>query len=165
MLPIAVFPMSKSSTFRVAERLLFVSNIIKFRIMRIVHMLPAFSWTSWVAIALPNSYVYLQGWTEVFQAIALYSFHMLLIAFLGPTERQRDAFFSQLKIKKSFRRGQYRDGLSWLKVSSKCFSNIPKVLVIRVLTDVFYSAQLLFHPTVPFCCLVGCRRPVYRTSF
>ncbi|KAJ6010880.1 hypothetical protein N7451_002292 [Penicillium sp. IBT 35674x] len=87
------------------------------KIMRIVHMLPAFSILSYLAIAFPNSYVYLEGWTEVFQAIALYAFHMLLIDFIAPTERKRDEFFGKLKVKKLFRKNQYREGISWLKLS------------------------------------------------
>lgn len=87
-----------------------------FRIMRIVHMLPVFSILSYLAIVFPNSYVYLEGWTEVFQAIALYAFHMLLIDFIAPTERKRDEFFGKLKVKKLFRKNQYREGISWLKV-------------------------------------------------
>ncbi|KAJ6096429.1 hypothetical protein N7486_007175 [Penicillium sp. IBT 16267x] len=87
------------------------------KIMRIVHMLPAFSVTSYLAIVYPNSYVYLEGWTEVFQAIALYAFHMLLIDFIAPTERKRDEFFEKLEVKKLFRKGQYREGISWLKLS------------------------------------------------
>lgn len=81
-------------------------------------MLPAFSVLSFLAIVFPNSYVYLEGWTEVFQAIALYAFHMLLIDFVAPTERKRDEFFGKLKVKKIFRKNQYREGISWLKVGS-----------------------------------------------
>jgi hypothetical protein len=84
--------------------------------MGIIHMLPAFSVLSFLAIAFPNSYVYLEGWTEVFQAVALYAFHMLLIDFVAPTERKRDEFFEKLKVKKIFRKNQYREGISWLKV-------------------------------------------------
>ncbi|KAJ5645196.1 hypothetical protein N7507_011207 [Penicillium longicatenatum] len=87
------------------------------KIMRIIHMLPAFSVLSFLAIAFPNSYVYLEGWTEVFQAVALYAFHMLLIDFVAPTERKRDEFFQKLKVKKIFRKNQYREGISWLKLS------------------------------------------------
>ncbi|KAJ6008472.1 hypothetical protein N7540_012448 [Penicillium herquei] len=100
------------------------------KIMRIVHMLPAFSITSLFAIIFPNSYVYLEGWTEVFQAIALYSFHMLLIDFLAPSEKQRDVFFENLKVKKSFKKGQYREGLSWLKLSYYCTLQYPIVVFL-----------------------------------
>ncbi|KAJ5720452.1 uncharacterized protein N7483_008386 [Penicillium malachiteum] len=100
------------------------------KIMRIVHMLPAFSLTSLFAIIFPNSYVYLEGWTEVFQAIALYSFHMLLIDFLAPSEKQRDIFFENFKVKKSFKKGQYREGLSWLKLSYYCTLQYPIVVFL-----------------------------------
>ncbi|KAJ5646963.1 hypothetical protein N7490_003335 [Penicillium lividum] len=98
------------------------------KIMRIVHMLPAFSVLSYLAIVFPNSYVYLEGWTEVFQAVALYAFHMLLIDFVAPTERKRDEFFGKLKVKKIFRRHQYRDGISWLKLSYYSTLQYPIVI-------------------------------------
>ncbi|KAJ5759507.1 hypothetical protein N7520_006663 [Penicillium odoratum] len=98
------------------------------KIMRIVHMLPAFSVLSYLAIVFPNSYVYLEGWTEVFQAVALYAFHMLLIDFVSPTERKRDEFFGKLKVKKIFRRNQYRDGISWLKLSYYSTLQYPIVI-------------------------------------
>lgn len=85
--------------------------------MRIVNLLPAYSVLSFISICFPNVYAYLEPWTEVFQGIALYSFQMLLIDFLAPNDRQRIYFFSSLNIPKAFKKGQYRDGLSWLKVS------------------------------------------------
>ncbi|KAJ5093725.1 hypothetical protein N7456_009586 [Penicillium angulare] len=98
------------------------------KIMRIINMLPAYSVLSFICICFPNSYVYFQGWTELFQGIALYAFHMLLIDFLGPTERRRDEFFGKLRVKKSFRKGQYREGLSWLKLSYYCTLQYPIVI-------------------------------------
>lgn len=113
----AAFPANKSSMYKELTKVP-GSHANEIRIMRIVHMLPAFSILSYLAIAFPNSYVYLEGWTEVFQAIALYAFHMLLIDFIAPTERKRDEFFGKLKVKKLFRKNQYREGISWLKVSN-----------------------------------------------
>lgn len=84
--------------------------------MRIVNLLPAYSVLSFVSICFPNAYAYLEPWCEVFQGIALYSFQMLLIDFLAPNDRQRTYFFSSLSIPRAFKKGQYRDGLSFLKV-------------------------------------------------
>lgn len=84
--------------------------------MRICHMLPSYAILSYVVICFPNSYVYVSGWTEVWQAVALYAFLMLLIDFLAPTDEEKISFFASLVIKKTFKKGKYREGVSWLKV-------------------------------------------------
>jgi hypothetical protein len=85
--------------------------------MRIINMLPSYSMVSFACILWPKAYVYLSGWVEVFQAIALYAFLMLLIDFLAPSDEERISFFASLRVKKTFKKDKYREGLSWLKVS------------------------------------------------
>jgi hypothetical protein len=91
--------------------------------MRIINMLPSYSAVSYAAIIWPSAYVYLSGWVEVFQAIALYAFLMLLIDFLAPTDEERISFFASLRIRKTFKKDKYREGLSWLKAS--CVNSQP----------------------------------------
>ncbi|KAJ5923778.1 hypothetical protein N7454_009023, partial [Penicillium verhagenii] len=110
------------------------------KIMRIVHMLPAFSTTSFLSIAFPNSYVYLEGFTEFYQALALYAFHMLLIEFLAPSERKREEFFGNLKVKKIFRKNQYRDGVSWLKLSYYSTLQYPIVALLVAIAQCITAA-------------------------
>ncbi|KAJ5928379.1 hypothetical protein N7466_007335 [Penicillium verhagenii] len=110
------------------------------KIMRIVHMLPAFSTTSFLSIAFPNSYVYLEGFTEFYQALALYAFHMLLIEFVAPSERKREEFFGNLKVKKIFRKNQYRDGVSWLKLSYYSTLQYPIVALFVAIAQCITAA-------------------------
>lgn len=84
--------------------------------MRIVNMLPSYTLVAYASLAKPNSFIYLSEWVEVFQAIALYAFLMLLIDFLAPSDEERISFFASLRIRKTFKKGKYREGLSWLKV-------------------------------------------------
>jgi Organic solute transporter Ostalpha len=79
-------------------------------------MLPSYAILSFVPICFPNSFVYVDGWTEVWQAVALYAFFLLLVEFLAPTAEEKFAFFGALKVKKTFKKGKYREGVSFLKV-------------------------------------------------
>ncbi|KAJ5688771.1 hypothetical protein N7462_003163 [Penicillium macrosclerotiorum] len=82
------------------------------KIMRIAMLFPLYSILSFFAICFPNSYVYLVGWIEVFQGLALYNFLMLLCDFLAPNDRHRVYFFANLRIPS--KTGETTDGLSWL---------------------------------------------------
>lgn len=50
------------------------SDIFYYRIMKICYMLPSYAVPSYTAVCFPDSYVYVSGWTEVWQAVALYAF-------------------------------------------------------------------------------------------
>ncbi|KAJ5089734.1 hypothetical protein N7532_008418 [Penicillium argentinense] len=84
------------------------------RIMRIAIVLPIYSIFSFLSICFPDAYVYLIGWVEVFQGIALYSFLMLLCDFLAPNDRHKVYFFASLRIPSSYNKDKTTDGLSWL---------------------------------------------------
>jgi hypothetical protein len=86
------------------------------RIMRIINLIPAYQILSYASICFPNAYVYLQGFTEVFQGIALYSFLMLMCDFMAPTDQGKVEFFSSLEIKEQWRPKRTRNGLKFLKV-------------------------------------------------
>ncbi|KAF2803187.1 uncharacterized protein BDZ99DRAFT_491883 [Mytilinidion resinicola] len=86
------------------------------KIMRIVNMIPSYQVLSFISICLPNSYVYLQGFTEVFQGIALYAFLMLLCHFLAPTDQGKVEFFSSLETKRQWQPKKKRNGLVFLSV-------------------------------------------------
>lgn len=128
------------------------------RIMRIINMLPSYSGVSYAALAWPNVSVYLSGWVEVFQAVALYAFLMLLIDFLAPSDEERISFFASLRVKKTFKKGKYREGLSWLKVSgnSQQHSKHPRSQVLTSMAQnqlSYYS--VLQYPFVVFICAVA----------
>lgn len=87
------------------------------RIMRIATLFPLYTFYSFLSICFPNAYVYLGGWTKVFQGVALYWFLMLLCDFAVPKDQHRAEFFASLRIPKTFSTTKTTDGLSWLKVS------------------------------------------------
>lgn len=86
--------------------------------MRIVNMIPSYQVLSFISICVPNSYIYLQGFTEVFQGIALYAFLMLLCEFLAPTDRGKVEFFSSLETKRQWQPKKKRNGLAFFSVST-----------------------------------------------
>lgn len=93
------------------------ANSFFHRIMRICNLLPSYQVLSFVSICFPNSYIYLQGYTEVFNGIALYSFLMLLCDFMAPTDQSKVEFFSSLETKRQWQPKKKRNGLAFLKVS------------------------------------------------
>lgn len=128
--------------------------------MRIVNMLPSYSIVSYAAIVWPDSYVYLSEWVEVFQAIALYAFLMLLIDFLAPTDEERISFFASLRVRKTFKKGKYREGLSWLKVSGNGHQH-PKysrsqVLIYMDQNKLSYYSVLQYPFVVLICSIAQC---------
>lgn len=81
-------------------------------------MIPSYQVLSFIAICFPNTYLYLQGFTEVFQGIALYAFLMLLCDFMAPSEEGKVKFFSSIETKRQWQPKKKRNGLAFLSVSS-----------------------------------------------
>ena len=79
-------------------------------------MIPSYQLLSFLAVCFPNTYLYLQGFTEVFQGIALYAFLMLLCDFLAPTEQSKVEFFSSVETNRQWQPKKKRNGLVFLKV-------------------------------------------------
>jgi hypothetical protein len=91
------------------------------RILKICALIPIYGIVSFITIAFPNSYIYLDSWIEVFQAIALGSFFLLLCEFVSPSSQSRDVFFAGLEVPKSRLGGRKNggrpvDGLEWYRV-------------------------------------------------
>lgn len=125
------FVVSVLCTTLLAEHACHLSNPSEqVKIMRIIHMLPAYTGLSYLAICWPNLYVYVDGWTEYFQALALYAFLLLQLDFLAPTDREKFEFFGSLKVPKVFKKGKYREGVSWLKLTFYCVIQYPIVVTI-----------------------------------
>lgn len=96
---------------------------VSYRIMRIATLLPLYSIFSFIPICFPNTYVYMFGWIEVVQGIALYSFLMLLCDFLAPNDRHRVFFFASLRIPGRRDKTKTTDGLTWLQVRHSYLCN------------------------------------------
>ncbi|KAL3474446.1 organic solute transporter Ostalpha-domain-containing protein [Aspergillus californicus] len=85
------------------------------KIMRIATLFPLYTLYSFLSICFPNAYVYMVGWTKVFQGVALYWFLMLLCDFAVPDAQHRAEFFASLRIPTRLGKAKTRDGLSMLK--------------------------------------------------
>lgn len=87
--------------------------------MRISCLLPLYSIFSFLSICFPNLYVYLIPWLELFQAIALSTFFLLLCEYVAPSEERRELFFASftppMRKRKSNKSGQ-NAGLVWYSV-------------------------------------------------
>ena len=67
------------------------------RIMKICGLIPLYSLISFLSVAFPKAYNYLDPWLEFFQSIALVSFFLLLCEFVSPNEDKRTVFFAALE--------------------------------------------------------------------
>lgn len=84
--------------------------------MRICNLIPSYQIISYVSICFPNTYIYLQGFTEVLQGVALYAFLMLLCDFMASTDAKKVEFFSSLETKRQWQPKKKRNGLEFLSV-------------------------------------------------
>ncbi|CEO60463.1 hypothetical protein PMG11_05090 [Penicillium brasilianum] len=100
------------------------------KIMRIATLLPIYSILSFISICFPNSYVYLTGWVEVIEGIALYTFLMLLCDFLAPNDRNRVDFFASLRIPSRMDKTKTNDGLTWLQETWYSVLQYPMVAIL-----------------------------------
>ncbi|KAJ5168555.1 uncharacterized protein N7482_004149 [Penicillium canariense] len=110
------------------------------KIMRIATLLPLYSIFSIIPICFPNAYVYLVGWIEVFQGIALYTFLMLLCEVLAPHDRHRVDFFASLRIPKRSDKNATTDGLSWLQRTWYFVLQYPIVAVVVAIAQCITEA-------------------------
>ncbi len=78
-------------------------------------MIPIYGIISFITIAFPNSYIYLNPWIDVFQSIALGSFFLLLCEFVSPSSQYRDVFFAALEVPQG-KKGKQIGGLEWYRV-------------------------------------------------
>ncbi|BCR92457.1 OSTA/TMEM184 family protein [Aspergillus chevalieri] len=91
---------------------------------------------SFISICVPNSYIYLQGVTEVFQGIALYAFLMLLCDFLAPTDQGKVEFFSSLETKRQWQPKKKRNGLVFLSLTWWSVLQYPIITWIAAVAQV-----------------------------
>jgi hypothetical protein len=103
------------------------TDTLEHRILKICTLLPIYSLLSFISIAEPDAYVYLEPWCHYFEAIALGSFFLLLCEFVSPSSDFRDVFFAALETKAS-RKARERgkpavDGLEWYRVSDLAWTS------------------------------------------
>lgn len=122
--------------------------------MRICNLIPSYQILSFISICFPNSYIYLQGFTEVLQGVALYAFLMLLCDFMAPNDKSKVEFFSSLEIKRQWQPKKKRNGLAFLSVSP----SVPEKEMKPWLTDRLILVDLVLRPSISsrhldYCCL------------
>ncbi|KAK4944418.1 hypothetical protein LTR10_016092 [Elasticomyces elasticus] len=116
------------------------------KILKICALIPIYSILSFLSIAFPNSYIYLDPWIDFFQGIALGSFFLLLCEFVSPSASSRDVFFAALQIPKSrMSRGgkQPVDGLEWYRKKWFAVFQYPIIaLGVAIATDITQAASV-----------------------
>ncbi|EXJ86043.1 hypothetical protein A1O1_06412 [Capronia coronata CBS 617.96] len=104
------------------------------KILKICALIPIYAVLSFITIAVPDSYVYLTPWIEVFQAIALGSFFLLLCEYVSPSAQTRDVFFAALKV--SEKKGKQVQGLGWYRRRWFLIFQYPLVtFAVAIITD------------------------------
>ncbi|KAB8244922.1 organic solute transporter Ostalpha-domain-containing protein [Aspergillus flavus] len=106
------------------------------KIMRICNLIPSYQILSFISICFPNSYIYLQGFTEVLQGVALYAFLMLLCDFMAPNDKSKVEFFSSLEIKRQWQPKKKRNGLAFLSLTWYSVLQYPVVTWITAVSQV-----------------------------
>ncbi|KAI1629515.1 organic solute transporter Ostalpha-domain-containing protein [Exophiala viscosa] len=116
------------------------------KILKICALIPIYSILSFLSIAFPNTYIYLDPWIEFFQGIALGSFFLLLCEFVSPSASSRDVFFAALQVPKSrLSRGgkQPVDGLEWYRKKWFAVFQYPIIaLGVAIATDITQAASV-----------------------
>ncbi|KAK5324743.1 hypothetical protein LTR93_004218 [Exophiala xenobiotica] len=114
------------------------------KILKISALIPIYSIISWITIAAPNSYIYLDPWLDFFQSIALGSLFLLLCEFVSPSAQHRDVFFAALEVPKSRRGGGKQvDGLEWYRKKWFAVFQYPIVaLLVSIVTDITQAASV-----------------------
>ncbi|KAJ5273008.1 hypothetical protein N7478_008133 [Penicillium angulare] len=114
------------------------------KIMRICNLIPSYQVLSYVSIVVPNSYIYLKGFGEVMQGVALYSFVMLLCDFMAPTDEAKVKLFSSLEIRRQWQPKKKRNGLAFLKLTWYCVVQYPVITWIAAVSQVVTQALHLY---------------------
>ncbi|KAF4331958.1 organic solute transporter Ostalpha [Fusarium beomiforme] len=110
------------------------------KIMRICNLIPSYQILSFLSICFPNSYVYLQGFTEVLQGVALYAFLMLLCDFMAPDDGSKVDFFSSLETKRQWQPKNKRNGLAFLSLTWYSVLQYPVITWITAVSQVVTQA-------------------------
>ncbi|KNG86318.1 hypothetical protein ANOM_005219 [Aspergillus nomiae NRRL 13137] len=106
------------------------------KIMRICNLIPSYQVLSFISICFPNSYIYLQGFTEVLQGVALYAFLMLLCDFMAPDDKSKVEFFSSLETKRQWQPKKKRNGLAFLSLTWYSVLQYPVITWIAAVSQV-----------------------------
>ncbi|KAJ5190997.1 uncharacterized protein N7498_009982 [Penicillium cinerascens] len=113
------------------------------KIMKICMLLPLYTITSFVSVCFPKADVYLEPWLEVFQAIALASFFLLLCEFIASdNQTEVDVFFAAFEAPKK-KNGERMHGLEWFRKQWIAIFQYPVVaILVAIATDITQGAGI-----------------------
>ncbi|GLA75094.1 hypothetical protein AtubIFM55763_006356 [Aspergillus tubingensis] len=113
-------------------------------IMRICNLIPSYQVLSYISICFPNSYIYLQGFTEVLQGVALYAFLMLLCDYMAPDDTSKVKFFSSLETKRQWQPKKKRNGLAFLSLTWYSVLQYPIITWITAIVQVVTQSMHVY---------------------
>ncbi|KAK0386723.1 hypothetical protein NLU13_6558 [Sarocladium strictum] len=107
-------------------------------IMRIALLIPIFALISWLSLAFPVAYVYINPWIDVVEAWSLCSFFLLLCEYMAPSEQERNAFLATKNIpgKKGVMQGHKWFQMQWVLV----FQYPVIAFLVAIFTDITQAA-------------------------
>ncbi|KAJ5376953.1 hypothetical protein N7509_013839 [Penicillium cosmopolitanum] len=113
------------------------------KIMKICILLPLYTVTSFLSICFPRAYTFLAPWLEVFQAVALGSFFLLLCEFISKdSATEIDIFFVAFEAPQ--KKGKsHITGLEWFRKQWIAIFQYPIVaLGVAITTDITQAAGI-----------------------
>ncbi|RAL13081.1 OSTA/TMEM184 family protein, partial [Aspergillus homomorphus CBS 101889] len=110
------------------------------KIMRICTLLPLYSVLSFIAICAPEAHVYIDPWLDLFQAVALGIFYLLMLELLAPSSSRKDMFFAPLAIAPSGTESP-AESPGWYRKTWIAIFQYPAVaLLASIVTDITQAA-------------------------
>jgi hypothetical protein len=86
------------------------------RITKICILLPLYTITSFLSVCFPHAYTSLKPWLDVFQAVALGSFFLLLCELISKdSDTETDIFFTAFEVPQN-KGKSHLTGLKWFRV-------------------------------------------------
>ncbi|KAJ5934092.1 hypothetical protein N7466_003639, partial [Penicillium verhagenii] len=111
---------------------------IKYVILRISLLIPLYTITSFLSICKPYAYVYITPWLELFQAVALGSFFLLLCEFISrDSQSEIDVFFSAFQAPQKKQNKPSLGGLEWFRKQWIAIFQYPVVALLTSLATDF----------------------------
>lgn len=102
------------------------------QILRIIALVPVFALVYLLSGSITSTAIYLQPWSDAYEAVALTSYFLLLVTYVVPDPQQRDGFFDRLQQPKTGMGSLKWYRSTWIFV----FQYIPVSFIIAVATDI-----------------------------
>ncbi|KAJ5526559.1 hypothetical protein N7513_010718 [Penicillium frequentans] len=108
------------------------------KILKICFLIPLYTIASFLSICYPHAFVYLSPWLELFQAVALGSFFLLLCEFISSDSRSDlDVFFIAFQPPQKKQKKASMTGLEWFRKQWIAIFQYPVVALLTSLATDF----------------------------